>query len=152
MTKCILSLMVLFMASSTFAADAEDEIAMIREMAATERLALVTANMELTEVEEKAFWPLYRLYRAEVTKLDDRALAMIEDYAQHSQGMSNEKARQITEEWFEIEQERLSVKQRHARKFRSALSEIKVARLLQIENKIDAVKRLDVASQIPLMQ
>lgn len=152
MTKCILSLLVLIMTSSTFAADAEDEIAMIREMAATERLALVTANMDLTEAEGKDFWPLYRQYRTEVTKLDDRGLAMIEDYAENSQDMSNEKARQITEEWFEIEQERLSVKQRHARKFRSALSEIKVARLLQIENKIDLVNQLEVASQIPLMQ
>lgn len=66
--------------------------------------------------------------------------------------MTNEKAREIIEESFEIDGEKLQIRQHYARKFRKILPEIKIARLLQIESKVDAVYTLQLSAEIPLFK
>jgi glycyl-tRNA synthetase beta subunit len=45
----------------------------------------------------------------------------------------------------------LKVKETYLPKFRKVLPEVKVARFLQIENKIDTLIKLDLAAEIPLI-
>ena len=152
MKKSFLFLVLVTLAASVQAVTVDDQIAMVRQLAATERQAIVTANMQLAEGESEHFWPLYRQYRAEMITLGDRKIALIKDYAAHYQTMTDDKAREIIEESFEIEGERLQIRQHYARKFRKILPEIKVARLLQIENKVDAVYTLQLSAEIPLFK
>jgi hypothetical protein len=152
MRKSVLFLVLTALIGSAQAVTVDDQIAMVRQMAATERQAIVTANMDLTESESEHFWPLYRQYRAEMITLGDRKIALIKDYASHHETMTDDKAREIIEESFEIEGERLQIRQQYARKFRKILPEIKVARLLQIENKVDTVYALQLSAEIPLFK
>jgi len=152
MKKSSLFLVLLILATSASAVTVNDQVAMIRQLAATERQAIVTANMDLAEAESDKFWPLYREYREAMTRLGDRKIDLIKDYGSHYQQMTDAKAREIIEESFEIEGEKLQIRQRYARKFRKILPEIKVARLLQIENKIDAVYTLQISAEIPLFK
>lgn len=66
MKKSILFVLLVALTTSAQAVTLDDQIAMVRQMAATERQAIVTANMQLTEGESEHFWPLYRQYRAEM--------------------------------------------------------------------------------------
>ena len=75
MKKCILLLLLVSLTAAAQAVTVDDQIAMVRQMAATERQAIVTANMQLTEGESEHFWPLYRQYRAEMITLGDRKIA-----------------------------------------------------------------------------
>src|SRR5258705_5807766 len=53
--------------------------------ARADRKAIVGANMNLTEAQAKAFWPLYDAYEARMDKLDDRHAPEVKAYAQHYQ-------------------------------------------------------------------
>jgi len=58
----------------------------------------------------------------------------------------------LLDEYLTIERLRQKVRDGYLPKFRKVLSEIKVARYYQIENKISAVVNYELAKQIPLLK
>ena len=54
---------------------------MIRSLTEAQRQATMAANLELTEAEATKFWPLYREYRNDMAKINDKFVALIKDYA-----------------------------------------------------------------------
>jgi len=68
------------------------------------------------------------------------------------QAMTDEEARKLVGEYLAIERDRVRLKQSYLPKLRQALPEKKVARYLQIENKVEAVIRYELAGKVPLVQ
>ena len=118
----------------------------------TDKKLLVAANMELTEPEAKAFWPVYDKFQDELFLLRSRTARLIKDYAEALKDMNNEKAKALLDESITIESLGLKLRQSYLPKFRKALPEKKVARYYQIENKIQAMLNYELAKEIPLVQ
>ena len=57
----------------------------------------------------------------------------------------------MVDEMMSIQRAELKVKETYLPKFRKVIPEVKVARFLQIENKIDTLIKLDLAANIPLI-
>lgn len=127
-----------------------DEIHQLRAEINADRQALVAANMGLTDAEGKAFWPVYREYRQAMAKTGDRMQKLIQDYAKAYDTLTPEQAKKMIDEMLDIQKESLKLRTSFVPNFRKVLPEIKVARLLQIENKIDAVISVGLAEAIPL--
>ena len=66
--------------------------------------------------------------------------------------MTPEFAERLLEESFDIATQFDKTRQSHVRKFKKVLPVIKVVRLYQIENKLDAVLNFQLAAKIPLVQ
>ena len=66
--------------------------------------------------------------------------------------MTNPTAKKLLDEYMTIETLRLKLRQAYLPKFRKALSDVKVVRYYQIENKINAVLDYELASNIPLVR
>lgn len=130
----------------------EAQVALVRQVANTKRTALVAENMEFSAAEAEVFWPLYRAYRAEVNKVGDESFALIKDFAKNYSNMSDEKATEISTQKLKLDEQRLKIKKSFAKKFRKVIAPAKVFRVQQIENRIDAVQTLKLASEIPLMK
>ena len=62
-------------------ADVGDEIEMVRSVVRMERKAAVEQAMQLAPAESQGFWAVYNDYEAERTKVNDRAVKVITDYA-----------------------------------------------------------------------
>src|SRR5262249_15621815 len=62
-------------------ADVSDEIEMVRSLVRMERKAAVEQAMGLTPAESQAFWALYNEYEAERTRVNDRVVKVVTDYA-----------------------------------------------------------------------
>ncbi len=62
-------------------ADFNDEIEMLRSMVRMERRTVVEQAMELLPDESQGFWPVYNEYEAERTRINDRLVKIITDYA-----------------------------------------------------------------------
>ena len=131
-------------------AQSSGETQAVRADLQAERTKLVAANLELTEAEGAKFWPLYNEYRAKQSKLGDRTVALIEDYAKNYEALSNEKAKELLKRQFEIENDRLKLRRSYSGKFEKVLPAKKVARYYQIENKLDAALAYEAAQSIPL--
>ena len=113
---------------------------------------LVAENMQLTEAEAKAFWPVYKQYQDELFLLRTRAVKLIKDYADAYETMSSDKAKTLLDELMVIESLGVKLRKTYLPKFRQALPEKKVARYYQIENKINAALNYELAANIPLMK
>jgi polyhydroxyalkanoate synthesis regulator phasin len=129
-----------------------DVLQQLRTDLRADRQAVVAAAMELTEAEGQAFWPVYREYQAEMAKVGDRMQKLIQEYAKVYESATPEQARGMVDEMIAIGKAELKVKETFVPKFRKVLPELKVARLLQVENKIDALVRFDLADAIPLIK
>ena len=115
------------------------------------RKALVAVNLELSPEEAEKFWPLYDRYQKEINVSGDRMVAIVEDYTANFRELSDEKALQLMESYLAAEAERLQVRRTYLGEFAKILPGRTVARFYQIENKMDAVLRYDLAASIPVV-
>ncbi len=116
-----------------------------------DRQAVVAANLPLTEGEARAFWPAYKEYRVEVEKLGDRMVKLIAAYAANFETMTDAKADEFFNDLLAIDRDRLAVREKYVPKIRAVLPGQKAARFFQIENKLDAIVNVSLASEIPLV-
>jgi hypothetical protein len=114
------------------------------------RQALVASNLPLTDEQAKVFWPLYRQYRDEMQQVGDRLVNLIENYGQNYESLTDEQAAQMMKEYLKMQKDGLAVKEKYVPRFTKILPAKTVMRFFQIENKMDTIVMLAVASQIPL--
>jgi hypothetical protein len=131
-----------------------DDMQILRDKLRADKKLLVAANMELTESEAQRFWPLYDQYQQDLQKLNQRIANVLESYAADFRGKSltDTKAKQLIAETVAIEQAEAQLKSTYAPQLSKVLPVKKVARYLQIENKIRAIVKYDIASGLPLVQ
>jgi hypothetical protein len=129
-----------------------DNMQILREKISADKKLLVATNMQLTQSEAKAFWPVYEVYQDELFLLRTRTLKLIEDYAAAYETMNNDKARKLLDEFMRIDALGPKLRQAYLPKFRKVLPEVKVVRYYQIENKINAALMYELAAKIPLIK
>jgi polyhydroxyalkanoate synthesis regulator phasin len=131
-----------------------DNMQILRDKVKADKKLLVAVNMELTESEDKGFWPVYEEYQKELTAINQRIGKLIERYAADypANTLTDEKARELTDELVAIGKAEAEMQAASVPKLRKVLPEKKVARYLQIENKIRAVVKYELADGVPLME
>ena len=129
-----------------------DNMQIVLEKVRADKKLLVSENMQLTEAEAKAFWPVYDQYQDELFLLRSRTAKLIKDFSDAYEKMTNETAKKLMDEYITIETLGPKLRQTYLPKFRKVLPEVKVVRYYQIENKIQAVLMYELAKDIPLMK
>ena len=150
-----MAIMLFGFAPLSFAQDKRaDNMEILRDKIRADKKLVVATNMELTESEAKNFWPIYDQYQKDLQNINGRILAVLESYAADLKGKSltDDKAKKLIDEALAIEQAEANLKSTYAPKLGKALPVRKVARYLQIENKIRAVVKYDLAQGVPLVR
>jgi hypothetical protein len=148
-----ISALVLLLTFSTVASAQsalDQQIALARQSAHTDRQVIIMGNMTFTSDESAEFWPAWKQYRAAVSANGDRTLALIKDFAEHYEDMSDMKANELLTDSFSIQMQDLVIKQQFAKEIGRFLPAQKVMRIIQIENKLDAAIDMQLAAEIPL--
>jgi hypothetical protein len=149
------AIMLLASASPALAQDKPaDNMQILRDKIRADKKLVVAKNMELTESEAKSFWPVYDAYQKDLQSINLRIAGLLDRYAAdfHSKSLTDDKAKKLIDEVLAIEQSEADLKSNYAPKLGKALPVIKVARYLQIENKIRAVIKYDLAQGVPLVR
>jgi len=130
-----------------------DNMQILRAKIKADKKLVVAENMQLTESEAKGFWPLYEAYQKDLEMLNKRADAMIDAYAAawNSESMDNKKAKKLTSDFLAIQSDEVKQMKSYAEKLNKVLPATKVARYLQIENKIRSIIKFEAAAEIPLV-
>ena len=136
------------------AAQTEADMKVLAEKVRADKKAVIALNLQLTEAEAKDFWPVYDAYQADLQKINQRMLGAIKRYANaYNKGsVSDETAKKLINEAIAIEDAEVRLKRSYVPRLEKAIPGVKVARYLQIESKIRAVVRYELATQIPLVQ
>ena len=148
----ILAFATLALASTSLAQTVQDDVELIRSVVQTERKAVVAKNMELTEAESEAFWPVYNEYEQAMRKVNDKRIELIRKLAAEYQTLTDEQAEALLQQSFDFQNERVKVRRNFRKKFGKVLAGKRVARFYQIDSKIDAIIDFDIARTIPLVR
>lgn len=152
--KFLISLILLLSLSSTVSAQTalDQQIALTRQSAHTDRKIIIMGNMTFTADESAQFWPAWNEYRAAAAANGDRTLALIKNFAENYENMTDQKANELMTDHFSIEMQNLVIQQKFSQELIKFMPATKVMRVIQIENKLDAAIDLQLAAEIPLAQ
>jgi hypothetical protein len=140
------------LAQAQSAADTNMQI--LREKVKADKKLVVAANMDLTDAEAKGFWPIYEAYQKDLQALNERMKKAILSYADayNDKTLTDQKAKQLSDEALAIDEQEIKMRKDCAAKLTPILPGKKVARYLQIESKIRAALRYELAGGIPLVE
>ena len=130
-----------------------DDMQILMEKVKADKKLLVANNIGLTESEAKGFWPVYEGYQKDLAAINQRTVKLIASYAAdyRANTMTDEKAKKLVEDYVAIEKAEAALKESYVPKLSKVLPPKKVARYLQIENKIRAAVKYELAGEIPLV-
>ena len=138
--------------AGSLAAQTRSDIEVLRQELRTDRQAVIAKNMKMTEAQATAFWPVYREYQAEMTKLGDKYIKLLEVYGKSYDAMKDPAAETLIKDFLDLKQSKVKLQQDYVGKFKKVVPASVVARYYQIENKIDAIINLELAAGIPLVK
>jgi len=152
MTRLLLTAtLVLGLFASAVASAQQSEQSILLDTIRANRKALVAVNLQLDEAQAKDFWPLYEKYVGELMPIQDRVASLVDEYIKSFKELPDERALHLIQEYLSAEADRLQVRRMYLPEFAKILPGRTVARFYQLENKMDAVIRYELASEIPVI-
>ena len=127
-------------------------VALLRADVRAEKVAILTEVMQFTPEEDQAFWPIYREYDAELSKVNDERVTLIAEYSDNYTKVTDALADKLALKALELEGRRTGVKEKYYGRMKSALSAKTAARFLQVENQLLMVIDLQIAAALPIVK
>jgi len=126
----------------------------LRDKIKADKKLLIAENLGLTESEAQKFWPMYEEYQKELATINEKLGRAVEAYANEYNAMTltDEKAKTLMNEALAIDEAELMLRKKYLDKLDGIVPAMKAVRYLQMENKIRAVIRFDLAANIPLVE
>ena len=124
----------------------DKDVALLRKNLQAEAKQLITKNMQFTDSEAAAFWPLYDQYSAEVRKVNDTRFGMIKQYAKIY------KTDSMTRLLAESDQTIISLRLQYLPQFEQVLPGTKAALFMQLDRRLDSLFNVQIASQLPAIK
>ena len=125
---------------------------LLRSDVRTQKVAILTEVVGFTEAEDKAFWPIYREYDAEMSKLGDERVALIADYSKHYSQLTDETADKLARGALDLQARRQGVSAKFYDRIAKAMSPRTAMRAWQVEHQLQLLIDLQIASALPIAQ
>ena len=126
-------------------------VELLRSDVKTQRVAIITEVMQFSDSASALFWPVYREYEYEATKIGDDMLALIKDYAANYDSLSEEIAKDLASRALRIDEDELKLRKKYYKRVEKAMGSVTAAKFLQIENQIRLLIDLQIAQSLPLI-
>jgi hypothetical protein len=127
-------------------------IDMMRSDLRAERAALIQEEMEFTQQEADAFWPIFKKYENEIRKINDQRIENIGKYAENYFSMTDGLAEQLAKKSLELDIKEAYVRKKYFREFNRVLPAKRAVKFYQIDTLIGLLVRAQVASELPFME
>lgn len=125
---------------------------LLRADVKAKRVAIITEIMQFSDADAATFWPLFRDYDYELSKLGDTRVQLISDYIKNYDDITNERADELASAAFSLEARRAELKKKHFDVMKKALSARTAARFFQVENQMQQIVDLQISSNLPALQ
>ena len=152
MKKLFVLIFCLAIVSTVPCAQNDDFIELMRSDIKTQKRVLITEAMQFSREESEAFWPVYKKYEYALSNIFDGKIKLTKDYAANYETMTDEKARALVHKSLEVDEKIIQLKKEFFAKFEQVLSPITTAKFFQVDNQINMLLNLQLASQLPLVK
>jgi hypothetical protein len=146
-----LAVVALLLVTATALAQ-ETTLELLRSDLKTQKVAIITASLPLTQPQADLFWPIYREYSNELSKLGDRRLAVLKNFATAYDKIDEKTAENLVKESISVANDRNDLLEKYYKKVAKAVGVITAARFLQVENQILTLIDAQIINQVPLVK
>jgi len=141
------------LSSSAAYAQYDAYIELLRQDIKAQKVAILTEALDLTDEQGTVFWPIHREYEAELTKINDQRIALIKEYAaNYDTGMTLKRVKEITDQTFKLEQERVKLRKKYTEKFQKEVNPMAAAKFIWIERMINNLGDLQIQTELPFLK
>jgi len=127
-------------------------VTLLRADIKAQRTDIITQLMQFNDTDAAKFWPIFRQYDAELTKISDDRLQLIVDYARNYESLTDDQADALMSKAFELEAQRASLKKKYFDQMKTALSATQAAKFFLIENQMQHIIDLQIPASLPVVQ
>jgi hypothetical protein len=153
MKKLLLIIIVLLLVNTVaYGKDVDAYVELLKSDVRTQKVAIISKALQFTYEESSVFWPVHREYELELSKIIDDRIELINNYVQNYDNLTDEKARELARKVFALEKKRTKLKKKYFKRFERALSATIAAKFIQVENQINLLIDLQIASELPLIK
>ena len=130
----------------------DEDIRLLRKDLRSMRKQIVAANLDLTDAEAQAFWPIYDRYTAELATTLDKKYALIQSYQQNYSSMTDAQAADYIKGRAQVEAAVTQLRMKYFPIFQKAISGKPTALFYQIDWRLGTMLDLKMASETPLIE
>jgi Spy/CpxP family protein refolding chaperone len=127
------------------------DIQLLRQDLQSQKNQIITDTMSFTESEAAAFWPVYKEYASAQQAIAAKRLNLIVDYAQNLGSLDDNKARDLSQRMFAIEDDTQALRKKYYPRFEKALGAKRAAKFYQVDNRLSMLINVQLTSEIPLI-
>ncbi len=127
----------------------DSTITVVRANMQADRTTLITTGMNFNDRDGAAFWPVYKQYEYERSRLDDDRVAVIKEYIQKYPTLTDAEAKAMAEKMLDCDSRLAELKKKYYRKFNKVLPALAVATFFQLERRVDLMMDMQVESSLP---
>ena len=151
----VAALVALAMALGSTAAYAQYEsyVEILRQDIRSQKVALLTEALNLTDEQSEVFWPIHREYEAELAKITDERIELIKEYAaDYEIRMTLQRVKEITDRTFKLEQDRSKLREKYTKKFQEELNPMVAGKFIWIERMLNNLGDLQIQTELPFLK
>jgi hypothetical protein len=138
--------------TGTAQGDVDTDIALLRSDIQAQKNDIIAHSMQFTDTQAKAFWPLYRDYSHQQQVIGDQRVSIIKDYASQYATMDDAKAEVLMDRWLNYDEAKTKLRSTYYPQFRDAVGAKQAVKFFQIDQRLNMLVDLKLASEIPIVQ
>ena len=142
-------ILIVFILSAMVYSQTTSYLEVLKSDVRTQRRALITEAMGLTEEQAQKFWPIYKEYEIEYDKMVDREIDLIKEYGDTYKGMTDDVADILITKAMEIDQDQLNLHKKYYEEFKDELGGKVAAKFRMVDNRINLMINLQIAINVP---
>ena len=127
----------------------DSTIALVRANMQADRTTLITAGMNFNDKDGAAFWPIYQQYDYERSRLEDRRVAVIKEYAHKYPDITDAEAKEMAEKMLQFDADMAALKKKYYKKFNKVLPALTVTKFFQLERRVDLMMDMQIEASLP---
>jgi hypothetical protein len=128
----------------------DDFIELLRKDVRSQKKQIIAENMDLSDSEAEKFWPVYDRYTAELSRIYDAKIALLNDYAENYSSMTGEQAENYIRKRAAVEQSIMQLRLKYVPAFRKVLSGRETALFYQLDWRLGLAIDVELV-QVPLI-
>ena len=130
----------------------DQQIDLLRKDLRSQKRQIIAANMKLTDAEAEKFWPTYDQYTADLVKINNEKYALIKEYAQSYNSLTDEQGDSLSKRWITVDESIVQLRLKYVPIFRKVLSGRSTALFFQLDRRVQLMIDLQLAQAIPLIE
>jgi hypothetical protein len=125
-------------------------IKLLREDVRSAKSGVMSEVMQFDPDEAAKFWPVYRDYEAELSKLNDMRIANIEAYARDYATLTDKQADDAMREAVAFQKARIELLAKYYDRVKQEMGAVTAARFIQVEHQLLLIVDLQLESSLPV--